>query len=86
MMLCRICKKEEATVRIYGYPLCDECRDLVEASIMSMLVGFVKRALDKATEKMEGDEGDNDSPGEGLNPKGAAPPRKDRRSTSPVKR
>lgn len=64
-MLCRICKKKEATVKIYGYPLCDECRILLKAGMVSTLIGLVEKALDEATEKVAGggDEGNNDSQG-----------------------
>jgi len=55
-MLCRVCKKEKATVRIYGYPLCDECRLLFKAGMVSILVGLVGEALDRATERIGGED------------------------------
>jgi|GEM_PF-4449538 len=63
-MLCTVCKKREATVRIYDEPLCDECKLVVEALIKTAIMGYVEEILGRATKKIGGgDEGDNDSQG-----------------------
>jgi len=63
-MLCAMCKKREATTKIYGKPLCDRCSLVFKAGMVALSIGFVEKALDEATEKIEGgrkDEGGNDN-------------------------
>jgi len=61
-MLCTMCKKREATTKIYGKPLCDRCSLVFKAGMVVLSIGFVEKALDEATEKIkEGGEDDRRS-------------------------
>ena len=61
-MLCAMCKKREATTKIYGKPLCDRCSLVFKAGMVALSIGFVEKALDEATEKIgREDERDDDS-------------------------
>ncbi len=51
-MKCRICKKRDATIKIFDEPLCDKCHSIFKAAVVSLVIGLVEDAFSEVEEEI----------------------------------